>query len=249
MKILSFDTSGQAMHIALLEDRAPVFELERPPAVQNRQESASMLLPCIDEALNQVGWSKQDLSLVVVGAGPGSFTGVRVAVVTARAMGQALNLAVAAVSSLEVIAFAGTRPCAVVMPAGAGKAFAASYQDLGLELVCPKEAPFCAAVEDVESRLQECRQWLVDEEMRLVLRLNERQDSLSFPQIKNIATLGAILTHDRLSLKGVLPEAGKTKQALIAAFPWQSVVPLYLRSPSVTIKADHGITNKANDAC
>ena len=50
-------------------------------AKADRQESVSLLLPTIDSLTRQAGLKKQDLQAVVVGIGPGGFTGVRVAVV------------------------------------------------------------------------------------------------------------------------------------------------------------------------
>lgn len=61
---------------------------------------ASELVPAVDEALEQAGVDLGELSGIVVGAGPGSFTGVRVAAATAKGLAHALDVPMWAFSSL-----------------------------------------------------------------------------------------------------------------------------------------------------
>lgn len=67
---------------------------------------ASALLPAVDEALEAAGVGVRDLDALVVGEGPGSFTGVRVAAATAKGLAHALALPLHAVSSLAGTALA-----------------------------------------------------------------------------------------------------------------------------------------------
>jgi tRNA threonylcarbamoyl adenosine modification protein YeaZ len=62
------------------------------------------LLCLVDEMLEQVGRKSDDLAAVVVGKGPGTFTGVRVTVATARALSLALGIPVLGVSTLAALA-------------------------------------------------------------------------------------------------------------------------------------------------
>ena len=59
----------------------------------DRQHAVSMLMPGIDEIVNEARWDKRQLDCLVVGQGPGSFTGIRTAVVTARTLAQGLAVA------------------------------------------------------------------------------------------------------------------------------------------------------------
>jgi tRNA threonylcarbamoyl adenosine modification protein YeaZ len=110
MRLLSFDTSSRGLSVAILEDGQILAEAnfegqagDRPKA--DRQEAVSLLLPTIDELTTRLGFKKGDYSAIAVGIGPGGFTGVRVAVVTARTLGQALDLPVVGINSLEVAAY------------------------------------------------------------------------------------------------------------------------------------------------
>lgn len=89
MHVLSFDTSANALELALLSGSTVVYQNKVVADGANRQDIAATILPELDTALAQTKWTKADLELVVVGTGPGSFTGIRVAALTARTLGPA----------------------------------------------------------------------------------------------------------------------------------------------------------------
>ena len=76
--------------------------LEQPLASGSR--SAQSLAPGIDALLAEVGWSISQIDLVAVTQGPGSFTGLRIGVTTAKALAYAGGAKVMGVNTLEVIA-------------------------------------------------------------------------------------------------------------------------------------------------
>ncbi len=90
---------------------------------------ARSLLRLVDEMLRWLGASPDDLSAVVVGTGPGTFTGVRIAVATARALGLALARPVIGVSSLGALA-AGAAAAVIEDPR-----FAAGLPDMIVPIV------------------------------------------------------------------------------------------------------------------
>ena len=65
---------------------------------------ARVLLRLLDEMLQEIGRTSQDIGALVTGSGPGTFTGVRIAVATARALGLALNVPVVGISTLSALA-------------------------------------------------------------------------------------------------------------------------------------------------
>lgn len=244
MKILSFDTSTRSIQTCLLAGREPVYEKVLEPSGAQRQESASFLLPELNEALTAVGWNKSDVDFVVVGAGPGSFTGIRVGMVVARTLGQGLNIGVVPICSLDILALALKVDCTIVMPAGAGLYYGANYrmeEANGHGLPQAVEAPFCAHLPEVLSRSGTGKIAAAPEMLDLIPVERER---LAWPEINNIATASAVLAHDRLSL--CHGPAADFRRVVLQEYPWQSATPLYLRSPSVTLKT-YGNSTQANE--
>ncbi|MBY0358149.1 MAG: tRNA (adenosine(37)-N6)-threonylcarbamoyltransferase complex dimerization subunit type 1 TsaB [Candidatus Obscuribacterales bacterium] len=243
MKILSFSTSGMAIQLALLDGERLILERSCMPQASNRQESASMLLPTIDEAIKEVGWSQSSLDLIVVDIGPGSFTGVRVSVVTARTLGQGLNLPVAGISTLEAMAYGRSRPCFVAMHAGPGKFFLAAFADSAKEVLAPLRTAAYGGIEELKAQRGEL-DLIVDQGAAEALAQAGIPCQI-FAQ--NIATEAAFLAYNRVSLQESLGNGEFSRSTLTASFPWQSVVPLYLRNPSVTLKKHNGIAHTPND--
>jgi len=99
-RILAFDTSTQRGSIALLEGREVRAELR----LHSPQTHSALLLKSIDFLLGQLEWKLGDLNLVAVGAGPGSFTGIRIGISTALGIAQSLSLPFAGVSGLDALA-------------------------------------------------------------------------------------------------------------------------------------------------
>lgn len=237
MRILSFDTSSNALHLSLLEGRQVVLARLIEPSSSNRQEIGSNLVPEIDRLMQDAIWAKSSLDLVVVGTGPGSFTGIRVAVVTGRSIAQALELPLIGVSYLETIGSLLPQPGAVALDSGKEFFFAAGYEQSDSTLAREKTA---AAYVDKEQLLE-----LLDSyqfryaDARAQAKLPEHQ-CLPLPNIKNIASAQAQLAVDRLSLEGYLWDQLDARARLTEHFHWKDVLPLYLRSPSVTIKKNYG---------
>ena len=249
MKILSFDTSGRSIHTCLLDDRAVAYQNVLEPDGGQRQESAAQLLPEIEAALNSCAWHKRDIDLVVVGAGPGSFTGVRIALVTARSLGQGLDLGVLPVCYLDVVAQELATSCALVLAAGAGQFFGAAYRQSAAlpgsgAILHVAVDPFCAPLVELESRLVAHQPFVAEAAVQTLL--SSGSIFAPWPEINNIATAGAFLAFDRLSLSEAAQN--QTRDALRRKYPWQNATPLYLRNPSITLKS-YGNSDKANDAC
>ncbi len=104
--LLALDTSTGPCSVALLRDGALHLQLREEGKIQQ----ARRLVPMIEEALAQAGIWYQDLSGIVTTVGPGSFTGLRVGLATARAIGLAANLPVQGVTTLAAQAYAAKTP-------------------------------------------------------------------------------------------------------------------------------------------
>ncbi|WP_174615762.1 tRNA (adenosine(37)-N6)-threonylcarbamoyltransferase complex dimerization subunit type 1 TsaB [Virgibacillus ihumii] len=103
MNVLAIDTSNQILGIALLKDGELLGE-----AVTNIKKNHSVrLMPAIDQLMRDVNMTPDQLDRIVAAKGPGSYTGVRIGLTTAKSMAWALNIPVVGVSSLEALAYQG----------------------------------------------------------------------------------------------------------------------------------------------
>jgi tRNA threonylcarbamoyladenosine biosynthesis protein TsaB len=80
VKLLAVETSGRIGRIALAAAGRTVVERDIASGMRHGQE----LLPVIDAAVRSLGWSPEEIALVALSGGPGSFTGLRLAVMFAR---------------------------------------------------------------------------------------------------------------------------------------------------------------------
>jgi tRNA threonylcarbamoyl adenosine modification protein YeaZ len=104
--VLALDTSSSAVTAGLL--RLPT--MGAPEVLAERitvtaRAHGELLMPSVCDVLASAGRSMRDLDAVVCGAGPGPFTGLRVGMVTAAALGDALSVPVYPVVSLDAIAY------------------------------------------------------------------------------------------------------------------------------------------------
>jgi tRNA threonylcarbamoyl adenosine modification protein YeaZ len=95
MTVLAFDTATGVATVALVRDGAVLGE---------RVTVAKRLLEDVDEILRAAGVEPGDLEGVVVGTGPGSFTGTRIGIALARGLALSLGVPVAGVSTLDALA-------------------------------------------------------------------------------------------------------------------------------------------------
>lgn len=117
---------------------------------------SSSLLPAVDQALRAAGARPRDLGAVVVGGGPGSFTGLRIAAAMAKGMVQALGVPLLAYSGLAAAAAAGWGSAGSVcalFDARKRDVFAACYR-FRAEVEVPLE-PVALSLDELIPRLRE----------------------------------------------------------------------------------------------
>ena len=131
MTILSFDTATDVATSALVADGEVLGE---------RTSRAVTLLEDVDALLRQAGAHVHDVEALAVGIGPGSFTGVRVGLATARGLALALGIPVAGVSTLDALA-AGAPGAIPVIDARRGEVFV--LQD-GTRVLAPGDLELAA---------------------------------------------------------------------------------------------------------
>ncbi len=105
MLVLAFDTATDVATSALVEDGL---------ALAERVSVARSLLSDVDEMLESVELDPFDLDALVVGTGPGSFTGTRIGLAIARGLALVHDLPVAGVSTLDALASAAADACPLI---------------------------------------------------------------------------------------------------------------------------------------
>lgn len=128
MKILAIDTSNHPMSVALVEDS----QLLATTTLNMVRNHSIYLMPVIDDLCQKVQWQPADLDCVVVAQGPGSYTGIRIAVTSAKVLADTLKIELVGVSSLKVVAAnvvsTATEMIVPFFDARRGNVFAGAYQ-------------------------------------------------------------------------------------------------------------------------
>jgi tRNA threonylcarbamoyl adenosine modification protein YeaZ len=133
--VLALDTATSTLVAGLARwSTATGPEVLAERALSSGNRHAELLTPAIRDVLEDAGVSRADLDAVVVGLGPGPFTGLRVGVVTAAALGDALGVPVIGVCSLDAVGW-GART--VVTDARRKEIYWATYGPDGSRLSGP----------------------------------------------------------------------------------------------------------------
>lgn len=147
MRVLGFDTATPATTVAFLADRGRVAESRHDPAPGERPGHATRLLDLVERVLAEAGATWADVDRLAVGVGPGSFTGLRIGVATARALAQSQDVELVGVGTLEALA-AGVREglpeaeaVVPVLDARRGEAFAAVVRGPSGASTAPRAVP------------------------------------------------------------------------------------------------------------
>ncbi len=105
--VLAFDTANEVISIGLgaLDPASRTIEPVATTEVRAHRASNTQLVPHIDELLAEHGIARVDIACVACGRGPGSFTGVRIAMATAKGVASALGVGLVGFSTLDAVAW------------------------------------------------------------------------------------------------------------------------------------------------
>ena len=199
MAVLTMDTSTQALAVGLGDgEQVLASAVSFIPRAHSR-----LLQPMLQQLLEAAGMTARDLTEIAVGVGPGSYTGVRLAVATVKAMALALNIPVIPISTLAALAEAAcpgeTLQSTYVMPlvyARRERAFGAIYKKTGVQWTCIDEAQVLQVADWME-RLHEYRVNAPETDSVVVHDFSGRSD----------ATAAKSLEDGRTFVNAVLPLA------------------------------------------
>jgi len=97
MKILAIDTSSPVASAAVMVDSNLVGEY----VISNGKTHSQIIIPLISDMLTKAGISVHEIDVFAVSLGPGSFTGLRIGIATAKSFAQALNKKIIGISALD----------------------------------------------------------------------------------------------------------------------------------------------------
>lgn len=99
MKILGIDTSTMAANVAVLEDDKLICEY----TINTKKTHSQKLMPMIENMLKLSDLDIKEIDAIAICVGPGSFTGLRIGMATAKAMAHVNNIPLIGVNSLEIL--------------------------------------------------------------------------------------------------------------------------------------------------
>ena len=108
MKILALETSATAASAAVCEDESLIAQTFQRTGLTH----SATLMPMVESMLKNAGLTLQEMDLIAVAAGPGSFTGLRIGVSAAKGLAWPLDKPCAGVSTLEAMAWQLVGKCA-----------------------------------------------------------------------------------------------------------------------------------------
>jgi tRNA threonylcarbamoyladenosine biosynthesis protein TsaB len=127
MRVLAVETSSLAGGVALLDGERLVAEYLLDVSVTHSER----LMSAVDRVLGDARWTPRELGGLAVAIGPGSFTGLRIAIGTVKGLALALGLPIAAVPTLDAMAAAlpwAALPVCPVLDARKGEVYACCYR-------------------------------------------------------------------------------------------------------------------------
>jgi len=111
MTILAIDTSTPILKIGVYKGRLIQATIVQPPLTH-----AEQIIPAIEETFRKAGIAPANAGLIAVAGGPGSFTGLRIGIATAKGLSLALGIPLVLVPTLDIYGFAWREMGGIVVP-------------------------------------------------------------------------------------------------------------------------------------
>ena len=217
MRLLGIDTSTSASAACVLRDDGEAFEVAPEPArLTAGPAHARELMPAVADVMERAGVDFGDLEAIAVGVGPGTFTGLRIGIATARSLANGAGLPVRPVSSLAALAEGIDAELRLpLIDARRGELFGALHR-AGGDALWP---PFVAAPGRVVDRVRESG-----------LRVRAAGDgSIRFRGVLEAAGIGVEADESRSHVVRALHVCRLARA--VPGEPPEAVLPDYLRTP------------------
>lgn len=205
MKILAFDTCLDKMYIVLRTEK----EILTSEVVENTESKyhSAFLISTIKNILRKNNLKPEDLDVIGINIGPGSFTGIRACTTVARVIAQQLGIKAIGVSSLEILSKLGGENPLVALDARKNKAY----------LWCDNEIKGAIDLEQVQEIIKNGSYNVITDDRLQTLLGGTSYQKGNYP-------LGEILS-------GLVIDKLKTQSG-----NWAELLPLYIQPPPVSQK-------------
>ncbi len=189
MRVLAFDTAMAACSVVLWQDG----ETEASYCDPMMRGQAEALMPAIERVLEQAGQSYETIDRIAVTVGPGSFTGVRVGLATARGLAAAMGCPVIGKRTSDVLATEAlnrddSQPVAVAIDARRSELYLHCFDETGASL----DEPVCVLPEDAVASLQGRLWQLAGDAVEPLAAALDVDPSMTGPRIPNGAVLATL---------------------------------------------------------
>lgn len=232
MRVLAIETATSTQSVALLENDRLLADI----SYEAKAQRGGLLLPAVDRLLKKAGLAAQDLDAVAVSVGPGSFTGLRVGLATAKGLALGAGATLVGVPTLEVLAEGYPVPdvtiCAL-LDARRGEVFMALFRrkEGRLERLSPDAVLTPEAVEPVLA--------LVESPVHLIgdgaVRYRERFEAMLGDRVcmtdAGLRAVPSAAVTGRLGLRQLA--GGKRPDAVVG--------PVYLRKAEAEVNWEKGL--------
>ena len=219
--LLALDTSTQWASVAVFDGTAVLAE----ETWQAQRRHAEELFPTIERILSHIGGQFSSIDKVAVATGPGSFTGLRIAIAAAQGLARGSGAALVGVSTLDVLAYphasSKLRTCPL-LPAGRGEFYAALYQERNRKWA--RRSPFI-----VGPLVDICRQ--IGTHTLFVGEIDAEAESTLRDLLGPLALFAAPAS--RMRRAGYLAELGWIEIAERKQQPLGALEPIYVRQPAM----------------
>lgn len=228
MKILSIDTSSNICGVSILDDSNLIACLD----TNTGRTHSENLMPMINSAFQQTNLTLKDIDLIVCDIGPGSFTGLRIGIATAKAFSDSLGIPCIGISSLECLAYPikdsilENECICSMMDCKNDNCYFAFYEKKNGNLTCLIEP----SAESVESALSILKTYYEDTLENRSLTFVGDGSSIYLEQIKKVFP-DAKLSDERLNVLNSYSLGLSGLAHYHSGAELQELLPLYLKKP------------------
>ncbi|KUO50024.1 MAG: hypothetical protein APF76_06045 [Desulfitibacter sp. BRH_c19] len=229
MIVLGIDSSTQVNTVALIDHGRLLTET----IMNTRKNHSQRLMPTIDMILKEVGINITDIDGVAVSSGPGSFTGLRIGMTTAKAIAWSLNKPLVGIPSLDGIAYNAQGVSGIICPI----------------LNARRNEVYTALYRIKNGELERLCDYMVIDPVKLIKKLdaNEGQITLLGDAIEEFALVFEKNLGDRLTIPTSANRLPRASQ--VAYLGWKRLLkgetdnvinlsPLYIRKSDAEMKLD-----------